>query len=67
MSREATKREDPDSNRVRMEHANLQKAIAESNEAFDRAREENEVNSLSELASHLRSHKIDFWHVIEKN
>ncbi|KAH9360261.1 hypothetical protein HPB48_005713 [Haemaphysalis longicornis] len=43
---------------VRMEHAALQKAIAESNEAFDRA---------SELASHLRSQEMKFWSVIEKN
>ncbi|KAH9364461.1 hypothetical protein HPB48_021725 [Haemaphysalis longicornis] len=66
MSREATKRKDPDSNRARMEHANLQKGVAESKEAFDRARE-NKFNSLSELASKLRSQKMNFWHVIEKN
>ncbi|KAH9379511.1 hypothetical protein HPB48_020438 [Haemaphysalis longicornis] len=66
MSREATKREDPDSNRARMKHANMQKGEAESNEAFDRDRE-NKVISLSELASQLRSQKINFWHVIEKN
>ncbi|KAH9377141.1 hypothetical protein HPB48_005444 [Haemaphysalis longicornis] len=37
MSREATKREDPDSKRASIEHAALQNGIAESNEVFYRA------------------------------
>ncbi|KAH7987057.1 hypothetical protein HPB52_024547 [Rhipicephalus sanguineus] len=67
MSRKTARREDPDSKRARIENAALQKAIAESNEAFIRAREEDKVNSLSELANHLRSQGMKFWDVIERN
>ncbi|KAL1424216.1 hypothetical protein MTO96_020427 [Rhipicephalus appendiculatus] len=66
MSRKTVKSEDPDSKCARMEHAALQKYIAESNEASIRAREEDKINSLSELASHLRSQGMKFWGVIEK-
>lgn len=59
MSREAAKREDPDSKRACIEHAALQKVIADSNE-------EDKVNSLSELTNHLRSQQMKFWDVIEK-
>ncbi|KAH7953124.1 hypothetical protein HPB49_004983 [Dermacentor silvarum] len=67
LSRKTARREDPDSKRARIENAALQKAIAESNEAFIRAREEDKVNSVSELANHLRSQGMKFWDVIERN
>ncbi|KAH7974758.1 hypothetical protein HPB49_019200 [Dermacentor silvarum] len=67
LSRKAARREDPDSKRARIENAALQKAISESNEAFIRAREEDKVNSVSELANHLRSQGMKFWDVIERN
>ncbi|XP_037561291.2 uncharacterized protein LOC119440456 [Dermacentor silvarum] len=67
LSRKTARREDPDSKRSRIENAALQKAIAESNEAFIRAREEDKVNSVSELANHLRSQGMKFWDVIERN
>ncbi|KAH7940242.1 hypothetical protein HPB52_022562 [Rhipicephalus sanguineus] len=67
MSRKTARREDPDSKCARIENAALQKAIAESNEAFNRAREEDKVNSLSKLANHLRSQEMKFWDVIERN
>ncbi|KAH6920993.1 hypothetical protein HPB50_028016 [Hyalomma asiaticum] len=67
LSRKTARRGDPDSKRARIENAALQKAIAESNEAFIRAREEDKVDSLSELANHLRSQGMKFWDVIERN
>ncbi|KAH7953612.1 hypothetical protein HPB49_010597 [Dermacentor silvarum] len=67
LSRKTARREDPDSKRARIENAALQKAIAESNEAFIRARKEDKVNSVSELANHLRSQGMKFWDVIERN
>ncbi|KAH7945961.1 hypothetical protein HPB49_018027 [Dermacentor silvarum] len=67
LSRKTARREDPDSKRARIENAALPKAIAESNEAFIRAREEDKVNSVSELANHLRSQGMKFWDVIERN
>ncbi|KAH7953539.1 hypothetical protein HPB49_009731 [Dermacentor silvarum] len=67
LSRKTARREDPDSKRARIENAALQKAIAESNDAFIRAREEDKVNSVSELANHLRSQGMKFWDVIERN
>lgn len=66
LSRKTARREDPDSKRACIENAALQKPIAESNEAFIRAREEDKVNSLSELANHLRSQGMEFWDVIER-
>ncbi|KAH8028420.1 hypothetical protein HPB51_016533 [Rhipicephalus microplus] len=66
LSRETTRREDPDSKRARMEHAAMQKAIAESEEMFNRAHEEDKVHSLGELIGHLRSKKMKFWNIIEK-
>ncbi|KAG0434995.1 hypothetical protein HPB47_018742 [Ixodes persulcatus] len=66
LSREATRREDPDSKRARMEHAAMQKAIAESEEMFNRAHEEDKVHSLGELIGHLRSKEMKFWNIIEK-
>ncbi|KAG0441732.1 hypothetical protein HPB47_015863 [Ixodes persulcatus] len=67
LSREATRREDPDSKRARMEHAAMQKAIAESEEMFNRAHEEDKVHSLGELIGHLRSKEMKFWNIIEKD
>ncbi|XP_042150039.1 uncharacterized protein LOC121838077 [Ixodes scapularis] len=55
LSREATRGEDLDSKRARMEHAAMQKAIAESEEMFNRAHEKDKVHSLGELIGHLRS------------
>ncbi|KAL3208549.1 hypothetical protein MRX96_039010 [Rhipicephalus microplus] len=66
LSRETTRREDPDSKRARMEHAAMQKAIAESEEMFNRAHEEDKVHSLGELIGHLRSKEMKFWNIIEK-
>ncbi|KAH7960656.1 hypothetical protein HPB49_022066 [Dermacentor silvarum] len=67
LSRKTARRENPDSKRAGIENAALQKAIAESNEAFIRAREDDKVNSVSELANHLRSQGMKFWDVIERN
>ncbi|KAG0439157.1 hypothetical protein HPB47_016738 [Ixodes persulcatus] len=67
LSREATRREDPDSKRARMEHAAMQKAVAESEETFNRAHEEDKVHSLGELIGHLRSKEMKFWNIIEKD
>ncbi|KAH8039298.1 hypothetical protein HPB51_005544 [Rhipicephalus microplus] len=66
LSRETTRREDPDSKTARMEHAAMQKAIAESEEMFNRAHEEDKVHSLGELIGHLRSKEMKFWNIIEK-
>ncbi|KAG0414570.1 hypothetical protein HPB47_008266 [Ixodes persulcatus] len=67
LSREATRREDPDTKRARMEHAAMQKAIAESEGMFNRAHEEDKVHSLGELFGHLRSKEMKFWNIIEKD
>ncbi|XP_040069513.1 uncharacterized protein LOC115308222 [Ixodes scapularis] len=50
-----------------MEHAAMQKAIAESEEMFNRAHEEEKVHSLGELIGHLRSKEMKFWNIIEKD
>ncbi|KAH9384509.1 hypothetical protein HPB48_026517 [Haemaphysalis longicornis] len=44
----------------------MQKAIAESEEMFNRAHEEDKVHSLGELIGHLRSNEMKFWNIIEK-
>lgn len=44
----------------------MQKAIAESEEMFNRAHEEDKVHSLGELIGHLRSKEMKFWNIIEK-
>ncbi|KAL3177151.1 hypothetical protein MRX96_009850 [Rhipicephalus microplus] len=49
-----------------MEHATMQKAIAESEEMFNRAHEEDKVYSLGELIGYLRSKEMKFWNIIEK-
>lgn len=67
LSREETSREDPDSKRLRMEHTAMQRAIAESNDMFNRENEEDKVRSLSDLTNHLHSQEIKFWHAMEKN
>ncbi|KAH7954522.1 hypothetical protein HPB49_019367 [Dermacentor silvarum] len=56
-SRKTARREDPDSKRLRIENAALQKAIAESNEAFIRAREEDKVNSTDCLEDRLGKYR----------
>ncbi|KAL3191498.1 hypothetical protein MRX96_059868 [Rhipicephalus microplus] len=49
-----------------MEHTAMQKAIAESEEMFNRAHKEDKVHSLGELIGHLRSKEKKFWNIIEK-
>lgn len=44
----------------------MQRAIAESEEMFNRAHEEDKVHSLGELIGHLRSKEMKFWNIIEK-
>lgn len=50
-----------------MEHAAMQKAIAESEEMFNRAHEEDKVNSLGELIGNLQSKEMKFWNITEKD
>ncbi|XP_077489629.1 uncharacterized protein LOC144100614 [Amblyomma americanum] len=65
LSSTKTLREEPEAKRTRLEAASMQRGISESIQTFGNAEEADKITTLRDLASEDRSHKSQFWHVIE--
>ncbi|KAL1421132.1 hypothetical protein MTO96_023439 [Rhipicephalus appendiculatus] len=67
LSIESSRREDPESKRMRLEAASLEKVLAESILTAKKEDEADKLCDLKDVANFVRGKKLTFWHVIECN
>lgn len=65
LSIESSRREDPESKRMRLEAASLEKVLAESILTAKKEEEADKLCDLKDVANFVRGKKLTFWHVIE--
>ncbi|KAL3186868.1 hypothetical protein MRX96_004803 [Rhipicephalus microplus] len=62
---ESSRREDPESKRMRLEAASLEKGLAESILTAKKEEEADKLCDLKDVANFVRGKKLTFWHVIK--
>ncbi|KAH9361543.1 hypothetical protein HPB48_001355 [Haemaphysalis longicornis] len=67
LSIDRTRREDPESKRMRLEATSLEKVLAESILTAKKEDEADKLCDLKDVANFIRGKKLTFWHVIECN
>ncbi|KAH8028148.1 hypothetical protein HPB51_013518 [Rhipicephalus microplus] len=65
LSIESSRREDPESKRMRLEAASLEKVLTESILTAKKEEEADKLCDLKDVANFIRGKKLTFWHVIE--
>lgn len=65
LSIESSRREDPESKRMRLEAASLEKVLAESILTAKKEEEADKLCDLKDVTNFVRGKKLTFWHVIE--
>ncbi|KAL3224312.1 hypothetical protein MRX96_026638 [Rhipicephalus microplus] len=65
LSIETSRREDPESKRMRLEAASLEKVLAESILTAKKEEEADKLCDLKDVANFVPGKKLTFWHVIE--